>query len=302
VEHNVLKEEDGLTVKQILQTRLTLSRACINRLKKLDDGIVLNGARVTVRAAVREGDVLSLAVEDREDVRDPFLAPLDLPLDILYEDGGCMAVNKPSGMPTHPTHGHWGDTLANVYAAYMEKQGKPFVFRPVNRLDRATSGAVLLAKNKPAAARLGGALARGEIRKEYVAVLCGEIKEDSGEVEGYVVRTAGSIITRELKSEGRESDYSLTRWKKLASGSGYTVVSAEPVTGRTHQLRVHFASIGRPIAGDDLYGTGEDPCGRLALHARTLVFPADGGTVEVSARIPAEMNKLIEKITEKTDG
>lgn len=299
----VSKELDGATVKHILFSVLGMSHACVSRLKRLSDGILLNGESVTVRAAVRENDLLVLAVEDREEDRNPYIFPSDLELDILYEDCGCMAVNKPAGVPTHPTHGHRDDTLANAYAAFCARKGRPFVFRPVNRLDRETSGAVLIAKSAHAAAVLGSEMADGRIGKRYVAVLEGELPGDRGTVTGYVSRTEHSIILRELKESGRESEYSVTNWKKIAAADGYTVVEAEPLTGKTHQLRVHFSSLGAPIAGDSLYGAKTSPAGRLALHARYLTFTsAEGGAVTVEAPVPGQLKDLIETIRSKCDG
>ena len=297
MELKITAELDGMTVKQILYSHLALSRACVSRLKRLEDGILLENERVTVRATVRVGQSLSLALEDREEEENLAIEPTECEIEILYEDDDCVAVNKPSGMPTHPSHGHHGDTLANALVYYYKKQGVPFVFRPVNRLDRETSGVVLVAKNKAAAARLGAAMAEGHMSKSYVALLCGIGMPESGTVEGYVARAKESIIFREFRESGTESEYSLTRWTKLAQNAEYTLVEAHPVTGRTHQLRVHFSHIGHPISGDGLYGNEEGACGRLALHASRLDFPAKDGVISVSAPLPDEMKavcKLLE--------
>ena len=294
------KEHDGATVKRILVSDLGLSHASISRLKRLDGGITLNGERVTVRAAVKEGDLLSLAVEDRAEDVNADVLPMEGELDVLYEDGDCIAVNKPSGIATHPSREHPADTLANIFAYRAKLCGEPFVFRPVNRLDRETSGIVLCAKNKRAAAVLGGEMVKGNIKKKYYALLCGDLAADSGEISGYVVRAGESIILRRMADAGRDSEYSLTRWRKIASDGAYTLVEAEPVTGRTHQLRVHFSHAGHPIAGDGLYGNGDDPCGRLALHAHELTF---GGRT-VTAPLPEDLayiKNMIDPVKGKTD-
>ncbi|MBQ7161468.1 MAG: RluA family pseudouridine synthase [Clostridia bacterium] len=298
MEFRITPEYDGKNVKYILRTVLGLSRACVMRIKYMPDGILLGGRRVTVRAEVRAGDVLTLALEDREEDVNEKVVPSDADPDILYEDGDCMVVNKPNGMPTHPTHGHLDDTLANVCVGYMRRRGEPFVFRPVNRLDRETSGAVLIAKNKHSAARLGREMLEKRIQKRYVALLHGLLPGDSGEISGYIARSGDSIIMRILNADGRESEWSLTRWKKLASDGEYTAAEAEPVTGRTHQIRLHFSSVGAPVAGDGLYGDGDlSLCGRLALHAHTLSFRTrDGEMVTAEAPLPPEMKAAIEKI------
>ena len=278
---------DGATVKRILFGELALSHALVSRLKRLDDGILLNGERVTVRAALKSGDVLSIATEDRDGDVNADVLPTEGELDVLYEDADCIVVNKPSGIATHPSREHPSGTLANVFAHAAQRDGKPFVFRPVNRLDRETSGAVLCAQNKRAAAALGEEMRRRNIGKKYYALLCGTL-EGSGEIGGYVVRAADSIILREARDSGAESEKSLTRWRAIACDGRYTLVEAQPVTGRTHQLRVHFSHIGHPVAGDGLYGNGDDPCGRLALHAYELTFCG----VSVRAPLPDDLEYL----------
>ena len=134
-------------IKYILHSVLMLSRASVSRLKRLEDGILLDSRRVTVRERVAEGQMLSLALEDRAEEENTAIEPIDIEVEVLYEDGDCIAVNKPSGMPTHPSHGHHDDTLANALVSRFKKMDVPFVFRPVNRLDRETSGVVLVAKN-----------------------------------------------------------------------------------------------------------------------------------------------------------
>lgn len=303
MEYIISPENDGKQVKYILHSVLGLSRACVMRIKYMPDGILLDGVRVTVRAAVKEGQVLTCAVEDRAEDENEKIAPSEDDPDILYEDGDCMAVNKPTDMPTIPTHGHMTDTLANVCVGHMRRRGEHFVFRPVNRLDRETSGAVLIAKNKPAAARLGKAMLEKRIKKKYIAILHSASLPEKGEISGYIARSRDSIIMRVLGTEGKESEWSLTRWKKLASDGEYTVVEAEPVTGRTHQLRLHFSSIGAPIDGDGLYGEGDGgACGRLALHAHVLAFPGgDGEKVTVTAPVPREMEAVIQRIKGDND-
>ncbi len=286
MELRISAELAGKDVKYILHSYLGLSRASVSRLKRIDDGILLDSVRVTVRAVVSVGQILSLTLEDREDEENSAIEPTAFELDILYEDADCVVVNKPSGMPTHPSHGHHGDTLANALVYYYKQRNIPFVFRPVNRLDRETSGVVLVAKNKAAAARLGAAMARGEIKKTYIALLCGRGMPESGRIEGYVARAKESIIFREFRESGSESEYSLTEWRRLDEAGSHTLVEAHPITGRTHQLRVHFAHLGFPISGDGLYGRAEGVCGRLALHAQSLSFPVNNELLTVEAPLP----------------
>ncbi|MBQ8287147.1 MAG: RluA family pseudouridine synthase [Clostridia bacterium] len=281
------------------------SHKAISRLKRLEDGILLNGARVTVRAILRTGDRLSLAVEDRAEEQNPYLEPVDLPLEVLYEDEGILAVNKPPFMPTHPSMGHTGDTLANAVAFYLSGDGSPFVFRAVNRLDRDTSGIVLLAKDRYTAAALAGAMGRGEIRKTYLALLVGELSRERGEINAAIRRKEASIITREAipYTEGEPlpegAHPALTRYEVVERYEDYTLVRAFPETGRTHQLRVHFAYIGHPIVGDTLYGSAHPTLPRQALHAETLTFPhPDGSLRTISAPLPADLQNLLKELSQ----
>lgn len=292
----IANEYNNKKLLDYLRGALGFSRAAVTSLKVREDGILLNGEHVTVRAVLRTGDELWLGIEDRwEDVNGHIL-PVELPLDILYEDENLICVNKPFDMPTHPTHGHYDDTLANALAFYYKEKGIPFVFRAVNRLDRDTSGVVLVAKNRAAADYLAAQVRTRTVVKTYVAVCHGRVPE-SGRIEGYIRRMGDSIITRGLFACGDESEYSLTEYKTLSYGDEHSVVECAPVTGRTHQLRVHFSSVGHPIYGDGIYGR-EDGVRRQALHARSLTFalPFGGEVVTVSAPLARDIIKLIEEL------
>jgi 23S rRNA pseudouridine1911/1915/1917 synthase len=281
------------------------SHKSISRLKRLEQGILLNGTRVTVRAFLHTGDTLSLAVEDQPEEQNPYMEPVELPLSILFEDEGILAVNKPPFMPTHPSMGHTGDTLANAVAFYLGKDGKPFIFRATNRLDRDTSGVVLLAKDRLTAAVLAKAMESGKIRKTYLALLCGTLAKDSGEITAAIRRKEASIITREAVTptlgeplpEGAQP--ALTRYEVMERFDGYTLVRAYPATGRSHQLRVHFSAIGHPIVGDTLYGSAHPTLPRQALHAETLTFPhPNGSQMTVTAPLPEDLQTLLKELSQ----
>ncbi len=296
MEIRIDRKTAGKTVKEILRSEVRLSGAMLRHLKFSEGGILVNGAHVTVRHVLSEGELLSLAVEDRESGEK--LIPVDLPLSILYEDGDAVVPSKPADMPTHPSHGHTRDTVANALAHRYASLGVPFVFRPVNRLDRNTSGLLLVARNRIAAASLGKAMQRGEIRKTYLAILCGTLPEDEGVIDTYMRRTAASVILRENCSEGQGGVRALTRYRVLAQAEGHTLVECEPLTGRTHQLRVHFAGLGCPILGDDLYGAPSDRIGRHALHSHRLIFPrvSDGAQITVESPLPEDMASVMEAL------
>ncbi len=299
----VTKALDGMTVKDWLYKN-GISRGLITHLKKLECGITVNGEHATVRRILREGDVLSLYIDDRAEDENDNLVPTEMPLDIIYEDDDMIAVNKPPNMPTHPSIGHFDDTLANGLAYYFSSRGIPFVFRAVNRLDRDTSGIVLVAKNRVSAARLGELMKSGKIRKTYIAVLGGVLTPRSGEINAPIRRREASIILREVCSENApDAKSALTAYETLAASGDCSIVRAEPITGRTHQLRVHFAHMGAPIVGDGMYGTAETSptkydreMSRHALHASALDIDLGDKRLTLTAEPPSDIRLLCAEI------
>lgn len=295
MELKIDRETDGLTVLAVLQSRLGLSRAFIKHLKFKENGITVDGEHVTVRCVLREGQTLRLLTEDAQTPEK--LTPSDLDLKIAYEDDDLVVPDKPSDMPTHQSFGHYGDTVANALTYRYVNMGLPFVFRPVNRLDRNTSGLLLVARNRISAAFLSDAMKRGEIRKQYIAVLHGVLSQDEGVIDTYMRRTAESVIVREVCGEGEGGDRAVTEYKVICRSDTHTMVLASPVTGRTHQLRVHFAYLGCPIEGDDMYGAPSDLISRHALHSYSLTFPMQNGeTKNVTAPLHEDMISLVKRI------
>lgn len=286
----------GLSIKEILIDELGFSKRAIAALKARPDGILLNGKHATVRAKVNEGDVLIINCEDMGSNEEKLVPSSTLP-DIIYEDEHIVAVNKPPFMPTHQSQGHFYDTLANSLAYYYTKQGRPFVFRSVNRLDRNTSGVVLVAKSRIAAAKLSEEMKRDGIKKSYIAILDGTLEQNLGTIETYIRRAQKSIILREVCGECEDGKIAITNYRVLARANGLTLVEAEPRTGRTHQLRVHFSHLGAPILGDDLYGSASPLIERHALHARKLNFvhPDSRKVISIQADLPSDMREIIEK-------
>lgn len=298
----ITANEAGMTVLDLLRRRMKLSARSLRRLKYTDGGITVNGDHVTVRHVLAEGELLVLDVGDRpaEDGTVGVI-PRRLPLNILYEDREITLADKPAGMPTHPTHGHLDDTLANALAFRAETRGIPFVFRPANRLDRNTSGIVLIANDCISSGRLFEQMKAGQIRKTYLAVTCGVPSPRSGRICAPIARADVGTLMRVVDADGSrggqaaETEYTTVR---TSPDGKFALVVLRPLTGRTHQLRVHMASIGCPLLGDFLYGEECDLIPRHALHAARLEFdhPADGRHLVVSAPLPDDFLRVCETL------
>lgn len=282
MQYIITEELNGMLLREYLLQHLRLSHRLITRLKQTPRGILLNDAPVTVRAVLKRGDVLVLATEDDERTARGHIAVGQQLPDILYEDDHIIVCNKPYGMPTHPSHGHIDDTLANALAHYETLTiGHPDVFRPIHRLDRDTSGVVLVARHQLAAARLSFAMRTGQIQKQYLAILDGRPPQNKGEIVAAIRRAEQSIITREICADDAPGAHMAHTFYQVISHWSdnhlpRTLVRAFPLTGRTHQLRLHFAHVGAPITGDSMYGS--DRCDTAALnrhmlHAYSLRFP-----------------------------
>lgn len=281
---------------EFLKKRLACSSKMITLLKKDEHGIMLNGRRVTVREILNAGDILEISDRDKEENINPNIIPGGEMPEIIYEDDDIIAVNKPPNMPTHPSHGHYGDTLANALVSYFMKSNTPFVFRSMNRLDRDTSGIVVVSKNRFTANLLSKALLDGKVKKQYFAVTEGIPKEKSGRIESDIRRIGESIIIREALpcGEGGETaKYALTDYKVVSQKDGRAGVIVTPHTGRTHQIRVHFKYIGTPLVGDGLYGTPSPLIYRHSLHAVVLEFPYKGNTLRLTAPPPDDLLSLV---------
>ena len=285
----------GLTVKEILTDKLGFSKRAIADLKNRPDGITVNGEHVTVRKVLREGDILIINCDD-EDLLNEKLIPSNVLPDIIYEDDDIVLINKPPFMPTHQSQGHFTDTLANSLAYHYALLDRPFVFRSINRLDRNTSGIVLVAKNRSSAAKLSEQMKNGEIRKTYLALLDGVLEQEQGRIETHIRRREKSIILREICEPCEDSQIAITDYRTIALCDGITLVETSPITGRTHQLRVHFSHLGAQILGDDLYGNKSNLIDRHALHAHKLTFkhPSSAQELTFFAPLPHDMKSIIE--------
>ena len=272
----ITAQHHGKTVKQILDGHLKLSSRLISRLK-VPGGITVNGKNVTVRAILYENDILKISPPAR---RSENVIPVNIPIDILYEDDDILAVNKPQDMPVHPSLHNYRNTLGN---AVMYHYGNPdMVYRAVTRLDRDTTGIVLIAKTQRAAAVLSKQLIAGKIIKTYYCITENIPEPQCGEINAPIKRERESIIKRCVSPEGQNA---LTRYEVLIAVQGCCLIKVQPVTGRTHQIRVHLSHIGCPLKNDFLYGSQNDDA-PFKLHCGSLEFyhPASGERMIITCR------------------
>ena len=268
----------GRKIESILEKELQFSRSLIAKLKRTDGAVTLNGQSEKVIAKVTTGDVLTVNIPEREYGS---VLKTEIPLDILFVDEDIIAVNKPYNMPVHPSKNHLSDTLANGLKFYL---GKNAGIHIITRLDRDTSGIVLVAKNPHSAKILTESIKKGNIQKEYIAIVNGCPKCKAGIIDAPIDRDAG--IKRKVSQNGKPA---LTEYKVIKNGE-FSVVRLLPKTGRTHQIRVHLSYVGHPIYGDSMYGApqkGERT--RLHCHKISFVHPFTGNELVITAPLPEDM-------------
>ena len=289
--HTVLPEEEGRMVKGILRGSLQLSYTLLKSLKWRENAILLNGQSVHVNAIVHAGDVVSVALSERTPLEDLYCENTAAP-NIVYEDEDLLVLNKPAGIAMHPkADDAAAPSLAAMLTGYLGEGSVPHF---VSRLDKGTSGLLIAAKSGYVHDRLRRALHSSELRREYRAVAVGQVTPPRGVIDAPIGRADGSIIRRCVREDGLVSR---TEYEVLQTTERFTLLRLRPETGRTHQLRVHMAYLGHPLAGDWLYGTEDkNLIARPALHSYELWFtqPVTGQEMHFTAPIPQDMQRLLE--------
>ena len=280
----------GLRIEQYLRRR-GYSYQNLVRLKKMRESILLNGAWTYMRTAMKDGDILTVHIQEPES--SPNIPPVKLPLDIVYEDEDIVVVNKPAGMPVHPSLNNYENSLANGLMYYYQEQGKPFIFRCTNRLDRDTSGLTVVAKHMVSSSILSSMGMRHEITREYLAIVRGALKPSEGTIDAPIGRTGSSLIERKINFENEER--AVTHYRDVEEQNEHNLDSLILETGRTHQIRVHMKYIGHPLVGDYLYNPDMEYIDRQALHSHRLSFthPVTGEKMEFTAPLPTDMRKIL---------
>lgn len=284
--YKIDEKYNGERVLTFLKEEIEASARLIRHLKNIPDGITCNGEHIRTVDILHSGDLLCIHLPEQKDDKHKIVDPLPYDLTILYEDDDILIVDKPAGLPLHPSHNHQGDTLANAVSYHLQKQGKEAVFRSVGRLDRGTSGIVICALNKYIAAKLSG-----KIYKEYFAV-CEGIYEGEGVIDKPIYRPDPILTIRTVDERGERA---ITEWKAVSHHNGRTLLRIHLVTGRTHQIRVHFASMGTALTGDTMYGTPRNDISRQALHCCYCRFthPVTNEEIDINSPLPPDIAQFV---------
>lgn len=279
-----------ITVEQVLKKQAGLTKRQISRAKFSADGILKNGMRCRVTDQINIGDSIRVCLEEEKETSS-HMEGNNADIHILYEDEDILMVDKPAGLVTHPRGVHYDDTLVNRTAAYFRNKGEEHCIRPVGRLDKDTSGIVVIAKNRLAASRLQKQREKKIFQKTYLAVVCGELPADGmiHRIEEPIGPDPHDRLKMKITPDGK---YAVTYYQVLQNQKDRSLAALTLDTGRTHQIRVHMAGIGHPLWGDPLYGEKEKT--RACLHAWKVKLrqPLTGEILEITAEIPEDMSFL----------
>lgn len=290
ITYHIDNTSTGLRIEQYLR-RLGYSYQNLTQLKKMPESILINGVWAYMRTQLKDGDVLTVRIRETES--SPNIPAVKLPLDIIYEDEDIIVVNKSARMPVHPSLNNYRNSLANALMYYYQEQGKPFIFRCTNRLDRDTSGLTVIAKHMVSSSILSCMGVRHEITREYLAIVRGGINPPGSTIDAPIGRTGSSLIERKIDLENGEN--AVTHYRVLEEKNGHSLVSLTLETGRTHQIRVHMKHIGHPLIGDYLYNPDMEFISRQALHSYRLAFfhPITGKQMVFTAPLPEDMYRVL---------
>ena len=295
----VSSEDAGIRIDKYLAEQLPdITRSYLQKLLK-DGSVQMNGKPVKASAKTVAGAAIELTIPEPEE---PEILPEDIPLDILYEDSDVILINKPKDMVVHPAAGHYTGTLVNalVYHCKGDLSGINGVLRPgiVHRIDKDTTGVLIVCKNDRAHNALAEQLKEHSITRKYRAIVCGNLKEDEGTVDAPLGRHPQDRKRMAIVRSGGKR--AVTHYRVLERFGNYTYIECRLETGRTHQIRVHMASLGHPLLGDEIYGRAKSPfkLEGQTLHAMVLGFihPTTGEYLEFEAPLPEYFEKLLEKL------
>lgn len=290
--YTIENNENFDNIKEVLKTKFEISDRLLLKLKK-NNKIFLNGSSCTIKAEVHPNDIIEVHLDFEEDNSN--IIATKMQLNIIYEDDYLLVLNKPAGIPIHPSMQHYEDSLSNGVKYYFDSIKLNKKIRPVNRLDKDTSGIVIFAKNEYIQECLVRQMKNHCFVKEYIAICNGTPANSKGTIEAPISRKPNSIIERCVNPNG---DYAVTHYTILKSNSKFSVLHITLETGRTHQIRVHLSYIGNPILGDTLYGSSSNLIARQALHSYKLSFihPIFKTKMILTAPLYNDMEKIISSL------
>ena len=287
-EYQITAAEEGRKIGDFLREK-GYSRHLLRQLKETEDGLLRNGQPTFTTVALKAGDRIRVRLLEKAEGSEAIM-PAPLPFEIVYEDEDLLVVNKPADMPIHPSFQNHGNTLADALTWHYQQHGEDFVYRCINRLDRDTTGLLIVAKHLLSASILSDMVGKREIHREYLAIVEG-IPPENGTISAPIGRKKSSAILREVNFETGEP--AVTHFARLETRNGLSLVSLKLETGRTHQIRVHMGYIGCPLIGDYLYYPECSRISRQALHSHRLSFlhPITGKALSFTAPLPEDMEK-----------
>ena len=288
--YTIKPTDNYITLKDILKNRYNMSNRLLLKLKR-NEKIFLNGECTYLNTSIKPNDIIEIALDFEEDNSN--IVATKMPLDIIYEDEAYLVINKPAGIPVHPSMEHYEDSLSNGVKYYFDSMNLYKKIRPVNRLDRNTSGIVIFAKNEYIQECLIRQMKTKDFIKEYIAICEGIFEEKSGYINLPIARKENSIIERCVDFD--KGSNAITHYEVINEFDTYSVVKCRLETGRTHQIRVHMKYIGHPLLGDTLYHTASPLISRQALHSyyTCFVHPITRQTMEYIAPLPVDMKNII---------
>lgn len=292
IDYIIDEDSAGLRVEQFLR-RKRYSGQNLSEIKRMPKSILVNGVHYYMRQELSKGDHLQVRIcETKNSEKIP---PTNLPLNIIYEDEDLLVLNKPAGMPIHPSLNNYTNSMANALAYYFQSQGKPFIFRCCNRLDRDTSGLTIVSKHLVSGSILSDMTKYREVHREYLAIARGSVTPSEGTIQAPLGRKEGTIIERTVDWEHGED--AVTHYKVVKEANGHSLVSLRLETGRTHQIRIHMKYLGYPLIGDYLYNPNMEYMTRQALHSHHMEFthPITGEHMSFTAPLPEDMARVMQE-------
>lgn len=286
---HISEKDGGMLLRDFLLKQAAFSNRLLIKVKQNDNGILVNGKNKTVRYTLQTGDMLEVTFPPEE--ISSYLTKEQMKLDILYEDDDILILNKPASIPTMPSRTHATGTLANGVLYYYWQHKIPYTVHVVTRLDRDTSGIVLLAKHQYSHSLLSRMQRQHQIKRAYTTFVHGYLDNKQGIIDAPIGRNPKSIIERMVTKEGQVAR---TNYKVLEERDNFSMVDVWLETGRTHQIRVHFSHLGHPLLGDELYGGTLDKINRQALHCSAISFvhPFTQQVLSIQIELPSDMANL----------